>query len=173
MKRNRFLLLILALVAFGPTAWAQDLIIDSEEDWDDFATAVSNGNTFANKTVKLIADISVTKMVGLTSTNRFCGTFDGGGHTLTVNYNVYENDAAPFRFVEGAAIKYLHVAGTITTSGQFAGGLIGEAYGNSFVNSCWSSVTISSSRPGDGTHGGFIGVARGNFTLKNCRFCRS
>ena len=60
-----------------------------------------------------------------TSSRKFKGTFDGGGHTLTVNYNSTENCAAPFSWVSGATIKHLHVTGTITTSGQFAG-VVGE-----------------------------------------------
>lgn len=161
-------LLAIAAVAIGP-ARAQDLTINSASDWDNFAAAVSAGDNFANKTVKLNADITVTTMVG-TSAFKFAGTFDGGGHTLTVNYNTNENFVAPFRYLDGAAIKYLHVAGTITTSAQFAGGVVADSYGNSFVNSCWSSVTISSSRNGDGTSGGLVALARGNFTLKNCLF---
>ena len=122
MKKNVFLPILFALVALGQTAWAQDLIINSDSDWDNFAAAVSNGNTFANKTVKLNADIGttdspVTTMSG-TNDNRFKGTFDGGGNTITFSVEVTDQYAAPFRYIEGAIIKNLKVTGTVTTHGN-------------------------------------------------------
>ena len=149
-----------------------DLTISTADEWNAFATAVNNGTTYEGKTVKLAADISVSTMVG-TSSNKFKGTFDGDGHTLTISYNVTANYVAPFRYVESATIKNLRVAGSITTSKQFAGGLMAEPSGSCTINKCRSSVTINSTKSGDGTHGGFIGVARGDYstiTFNNCLF---
>ena len=158
------------------TPAAPDFTISTATEWDTFASKVTNGEDFYDgKLVKLAADISVTKMVGTggSSGKRFKGTFDGAGHTLTVTYNVDETYDAPFRAVEGATIKNLHVVGTITTSHTLAAGLISEAYGNCTISKCRSSVTINSSRSGDaGKHGGFIGQARdgSSITLNNCLF---
>ena len=96
-------------------------------------------------------------MVGNSESNSFCGTFDGDGHTLTVTYNTTEKATGPFRYVRGATIKNLHTAGTITTSNKFAGGLVGLAYEANTITNCRSSVFITSSVSGDGTHGGLIG----------------
>ena len=95
-------------------------------------------------------------MVG-SSEKPFSGIFDGNGHTLTVTYNTTEGMTGPFRCARGTTIMNLHTAGTITTSGKFAGGLIGFAYNANTITNCRSSVYISSSVSGDGTHGGFIG----------------
>lgn len=153
-----------------------DLTISTATEWDAFASKVTNGEDFyEGKLVKLAADISVTTMVGTggSSGKRFKGTFDGAGHTLTVTYNVDETYDAPFRAVEGATIKNLHVVGTITTSHTLAAGLISGAYGNCTISKCHSSVTINSSWSSDaGNHGGFIGQAYNgsSITLNNCLF---
>ena len=101
MKRKSLLLILFALVAFGPTAWAQltgngtssdPYLITSTEDWNTFAESVNNGTTYWGQTVKLNADIGttdspVTTMSG-TNNNRFKGTFDGGGNTITFSVEV-------------------------------------------------------------------------------------
>jgi len=169
-----------AMAAITGSGTADDpYLISSTEDWNTFANNVNNGTSYSGQTVKLNADISVTTMVG-TYSNPFRGTFDGGGHTLTVALN---NDGqsgdgdqnygvAPFRFTNGATIKYLRVAGTITTSTRkYAAGLIGMTISNTnTIKNCISSVEIYSTINGDGTHGGFIGKASGTVIIKNCLF---
>jgi len=98
-------------------------------------------------------------MVGRGENVNFRCTFDGDGHTLTVNYvdNNNENACAPFRFIRNATIRNLHVAGKITKSQKlFAGGLVGMAYGNCHISNCHSSVRIVC-HDGDCSSGGFIG----------------
>ena len=148
-----------------------DLVIRSEADWNTFVTNVNNGTTYQGKVVKLRADISVTTMVG-TSDNPFKGTFDGCGHTLTVCYNVTAEYVAPFRHVNGATIKNLHVAGTIKTNQKFAGGLMAQPSGNCTISNCRSSVAITGSMSGDGTHGGIVGIQDNNvsLTITDCAF---
>lgn len=147
-------------------------LISTEDDWNELANAVSEKNfDFYGRYLQLAADISVTEMVG-TSSNRFRGNFDGNGHTLTVNYNTSEQYAAPFRFIGSANISNLHVSGTISTSAKFASGLIGGSNGtNSNVTNCRSSVTISSTVNGDGTHGGFVAnITSGTVNIGGCIF---
>ena len=148
-----------------------DLVIRTASDWNTFATNVNNGTTYQGKVVKLAADISVTTMVG-TSSNKFKGTFDGCGHTLTVSYNVTADYVAPFRQADGATIKNLHVAGTITTNQKFAGGLMAQPSGNCNISNCRSSVAITGSKSGDGTHGGIVGIQDNNvsLTITDCAF---
>ena len=130
---------------------------------------MNNGtSTYSSKFFKLMADITVeesfsappTKMVGRSEDVNFRGTFDGNGHTLTVNY-VDENDedfSAPFRYIRNATIKNLHVAGSITrTKKRNAGGLVGTAFGTCHISNCRSSVEINYNIEGDCSSGGFIG----------------
>nr|MCR5138735.1 hypothetical protein [Bacteroidaceae bacterium] len=145
--------------------------IATAEDWDTFAASVSAGANYEGMTVTLVNDITVSTMVG-TSDHKFSGTFYGGGHTLTLSLTADGSDyTAPFRYVSGATIACLHTAGTVDGAGRmFASGLIGQSEGAVTVASCRSSVAITSSISGDGTHGGFIGTSGGTVTFTNCLF---
>ncbi len=130
-------------------------------DFDQLAANVNGGTTYANKYFVLVNDISVSTMAGIDDAKSFQGTFDGDSKTLSVNYNTTENNCAPFRHVKNAAIKNLHVAGTIYTSAKKAAGFVGESHGALTITGCISSVNINSSVSGDGTHGGFVATLIG------------
>lgn len=182
MKQFKLFTLFMALAcATNVWAWSGDgsssdpYQIASASDWNTLATNVNAGNSYSGKIFKLTANITVSEMVG-TDANRFSGTFDGDGHTLTFNKGTAdthfsEAKCGPFRYINGATFKRLHVAGTIYTSNQNAG-MVGHAKGNNYFQSCQCSLTINSSRDGDGTHGGFIANnnngAKSYFT--NCLF---
>ena len=152
-------------------------LINNEDDWDYFCDALYNNGTwnrFSGKTVKLCANITVTRMAG-SSYHDFCGTFDGQGHTLTVAYGsavipLTEEYAAPFRNLEGTVVIHnLHVDGHIYISNKYAGGIAGNQYGTVTISNCRSSVIIHSSKQGDGTHGGIVALQHGGtLTLSGC-----
>ena len=148
-----------------------NMTIGSDAEWNAFAASVANGMTYEGQVVSLTADISIRTMVG-TSDNRFKGTFDGNGHTLTMNLTASGEYCAPFRHVDGATFKNLHTAGTIAGSEKYQTGLVGETINDVNISNCRSSVTINSSVNGDGTHGGFIGEVKegGNAVIDNCLF---
>ena len=150
-------------------------LIGSTDDWNNFAAVVSGGNTFSGKFVKLTSDISVSTMAGASDANSFQGTFDGDGHTLTLNMSDFtEQYLAPFRYVGSATIKNLKTAGTRSTSGQYAGGLIANIVNGSTVSieGCVSSVTISSTSY---TNSGFVSRLGDNsqLTIRGCAFVGS
>ena len=156
----------------NPADWEEtntnEYTIKTATGWDIFCDLLA-GNAkgyFDGKTVKLGANISVTRMAG-SDDHDFTGTFDGDGHTLTVSYGssdspISEEYAAPFRYVDGVTIENLRVSGTIYTSAKFAGGFIGIAQGSASIVNSTSGVTINSSIAGDGTHGGFVGLQGDN-----------
>ena len=177
------------VVSLAPTDWnthagteADPYLIYTAEQWNLLAYRVNgtNGqiqNNYNGKYFKLMADITVSTMVGNSENYSFRGIFDGNGHTLTFNYNdSSSNDrCAPFRYMEGATIKFLHVAGSITkSSGKYAAGIAGRAAGNNTISNCRSSVDIYFTHTGDITSGGFIGEIRGSSsattTFTNCLF---
>ena len=140
--------------------------ISSVADWGRLANAVNGGYTFNEHLVMLHRDISVSDMVGSSDANSFQGTFDGDGHTLTFTNGsadrpFAEDYCAPFRHVKNAVIKNLYTDGTITTSAMKGAGLVGESHGALTIENCRSSVTISASKSGDGTHGGFVATLSG------------
>ena len=122
------------------------------------------GTDYSGKHFQLANDLTVINMVGIDGQHAFNGIFDGGGHTLTLDYSATADYAAPFRFVDGATIRNLTVAGTITTSKKFAAGLVGQAAGIVTIDHCRSRVTINSSIAGDGTHGGLLGIMQSGET---------
>ena len=153
-------------------------IISSTDDWNAFVIYVNDGNTFSGNYVKLTNNISVTTMAGTGDANSFQGTFDGNGKMLTFNKGTAESPfaedyCAPFRHVKNATIKNLHVAGTIYTSVMKAAGFVGESHGALTLTGCRSSVSINSSKSGDGTHGGFVATLSGlgnAITIDGCVF---
>ena len=138
-------------------------LIRSVEDWRRFADIVKTTPT-AN--AKMVADVDLgddQTMVGSESVP-YQGTFDGHGYKLTIAYDVTENYVAPFRVVNGATIQNLEVAGTINTTAEYAGGIIGYSPSSSTasnVTMCRSSVNIVGHSTISGRtdwHGGFIGL---------------
>ena len=206
---RRFVLTLLTL--FTTTlAWADDLMLlnsytlkeyaeksyelSSADDWNALADYVASGKTCAGLTFKMTANIGtqeepITKTMGCQLTNngnsrkRFAGTFDGDGHTLTVNIvsaSTNKNYCAPFAYVSNTTIKNLHVAGTVTPSGQFGAGIVGSSGnkandGDITIENCHVSVTINNDYISTGNnkfpnHGGFVGIAEGNAYFTNCWF---
>ena len=159
---------------FGETG-TNEYTVRSYVGWNLFCEAVNGGNSYSGKTIKLDGDISVSTMAG-TSTNKFSGTFDGQGHTLTFNQGTsgspYNSEfVAPFRYVDGATIQNLRTTGTIYTSQKYAGGIIAYSTGNVTLTNCRSSMIINSNVNGDGTHGGLIATAEnGTLEIEGCLF---
>ena len=132
-------------------------LLGSVQDWKAFAALINSGITTAN--ARMTADIDLgddQTMIGLGSEDGrygdgnllYTGIFDGQGHTLTIHYVATERFVAPFRHIQDATIKNLHVTGTITTSNQFTGGIVGACYGenrDNYITNCISSVHIVSS----------------------------
>ena len=138
-------------------------LIGSVQDWKRFADIVKTTPT-AN--ARMIRDVDLgddQTMVGSESVP-YQGTFDGHGYKLTIAYEVTENYVAPFRVVNGATIQNLEVAGTINTTAEYAGGIIGYSPSSSTasnVTMCRSSVIIVGHSTISGRtdwHGGFIGL---------------
>ena len=161
--------------------------IASVSDWNTFCTAVNAGYNYQGETVTMTANVgtdadpAVTK-AGTDDNHPFRGTFDGGGHTLTIGYgsssSYSDQKCAPFYRLNNATIRNLVVAGHIYSSTQHNGGIATSAYGNNHIKNCVSNVSIHSNRSGSGdagdcTNGGFIGVLKTNGTyvyFEGCAF---
>ncbi len=140
--------------------------------WNVFCDALQDNTTynrFIGKTVKLAADINVSRMAG-SDKHDFCGTFDGQGKTIDFKGN--SANYALFRNAVSCTIKDLKVTGTITTDGAYAAGLISGMWGDVSIQNCCVSVIIKSGKGGDGTHGGFVAVNNngGTLNITGCAF---
>ena len=159
--------------------------ISTTAEWNAFAAAVNGGYSYSGEFIKLTANIGtaadpVTQMVGdLVGVvyYSFKGTFDGNDKMLTFHYNYTElqsserlNRVAPFRYINGATIKNLRVAGDINMDKPNAGGLfcVNDIYNDSrsTITNCTVSVNITGYKD---LCGGFAATAL-NTTFTNCVF---
>ena len=130
-------------------------LISSVDDWTNFCDMLyDNGtyNRFSGQTVKLGADIEVSRMAGANS-HDFCGTFDGQNNTLTATATATDNYLAPFRYVSGtsetnhAVIQNLDVVTNITaTDFRHAAGLIADMSGYVDVTNCNVTANITANK---------------------------
>ena len=197
--------------------------ISNISEWNAFANAVSNGTDYSEMFFKLTADITINvyndsdtvvksdKIAGYWNSDKnykpFSGTFDGNGHTLTFNVGLKKGayipgangknsyPSAPFRVIDGATIKNLHVVGKIVSTRKFNSGFVGFAYSKKYndrdniINNCTSSIVIDCSnifydgesdqtRKYDCSSGGFVcenkknsdGNVDSKLKLTNCIF---
>ena len=149
--------------------------IGSADDWKTFAENVNYGRTYSGKFVKLTADISVTQKVGVVSgyytQKAFSGTFDGNGHTITATITDNSNDGtALFCYINGATIKNLNLAGTITSDHydrSYAAALVGYSRGGgSNIQNCMVSANVY----GSYIVGGIVGTDNSNIRISGCVF---
>ena len=152
--RQKILLTFALLLILAQGTWAfsgsgtseSPYLIASASDWSTLASNVNSGTNYVGKSFRLTNDISVTTMVGSSESNSFRGTFDGYGHTLTINYNTTSDYTAPFRYIQGATFKNLKVTGSITTTMNLAAGIAGLNTGaTATFEQCVTDIIINSS----------------------------
>ena len=137
--------LMLRTTAAVTKSGTNEYTIWNADGWDAFCDrlAADDGKAFfSGKTVKLGADITVSRMAG-SDNHEFTGTFDGGGHTLTFSHTATDNYCAPFRTVQGATaetpavISNLNVVSTVTADDyRHPAGLIALQSGYVSVTDC-------------------------------------
>lgn len=127
-------------------------------DADDFRDMVAGGS------YKLAADITVTEPYA----NDFSGTFDGNGHTVTLNITDSTADVGLFKTLSGGAVvKNVITAGSISGKVNNVGGIAGTADGNVTIENCKNTASI---KGGKGA-GGILGYSEpgsGFVTISSC-----
>ena len=163
---KKLLATILALVmALGlcTSAWAAEgvwtgsgteadpYMITTEAELNKLATDVNSGTVYSGKYFKLGASITVTDWTPIgqkgSEINKFAGTFDGNGQTVTING--IKSDLNPdfggyagfFGAVKDATIKNLTVAGTI--NGSDVAGVVARLDGASKVINCINKANVT------------------------------
>ena len=120
-------------------------IISSDEDMAAFANDVNNGATTLNAV--LMADVNSSTRIGW-RTYKYAGTFDGRGHTVTLNISVSganNNTTKSQGFIgaanSGTVVKNVIVKGSVNCTGiNCIAALIGDAYK---ANDLTRSIIIS------------------------------
>ena len=154
------------------------IVLRNAADWEALEALVTSDYR-RNYDIIMANDIDLGNshtMLGKEDISYFNGTFDGNGHTLTINYDsVSVEGAAPFSNVRGATtIRNLHVSGLVRSTKKFASGLIGkiDSYttGVVAIENCRVSVSIVSTIDGDASNGGFIGYTQCPINITDCLF---
>ena len=152
----------------GSGTQASPYLIASTTDWNNLVSAVNGGETYSGKYFKMTANVGT---VSTWMTGTFSGTFDGYGNTLTVGYSATTNNCAPFGYLNGT-VQNLKVAGNISTSKQYAGGLAAwvKTGHTANVTNCRVAATINSTFSGDGSSAGFVAYVDGRLNVTGCAF---
>jgi len=119
-----------------------EIRIASVDDWKELASQVSGGNKSINATMTNDIDLGATVAMVGTDVNYYTGTFDGAGHTISMDWNVAADHHGLFYGVENATIKNVCRKGKITTSGTWIGALVHRAKGNTTISKCVTDVGI-------------------------------
>ena len=178
---QRLCLFLLVLVLAVPALAQKErgggtFSIGSAADWKTFCDRVNGGETTLNAkltaNIELNADIDFGQeivMVG-NQNHLYSGTFDGQGHTLTINWNTGTRvRVAPFESVENTTIKNLHVKGEIKSKGDGLTGLINDVYGTTTISGCIIEVNLKAKT----ILAGMVRLAIGNakLTITDCMKC--
>ena len=150
----------------------KDISIATKDDWKKFGELVRSGEGKLN--ARLTADIDLGGdflKIGSESTG-YSGTFDGQGHTITIDWNGNGGGyIALFPSVTNATIKNLRVTGQMTSDSEPLGVFAFEAGGNTTFSGCVSDVKITNGDKND-TYcaAGMVRAAysKGKITFKDC-----
>ena len=162
---KKLLATILALVmalSLCTSAWAAEgvwtgfgteadpYMITTEAGLNKLATDVNSGTVYSDTYFKLGASITVTDWTPIGqkgSDNKFAGTFDGNGQTVTINRinsslgSAFGGYAGFFGATNGATIKNLTVDGTI--NGSDVAGVVARLDGASKVINCINKANVT------------------------------
>lgn len=131
---------------------------------EEFAAMEPSGN------YQLTEDITVTAPYGndITGFTGFTGTFDGNGHTVTLDITASTANVGLFsKLAGGAVVKNVITAGSISGKVNNVGGIAGTADGNVTIENCKNTASI---KGGKGA-GGILGYSEpgsGFVTISSC-----
>lgn len=115
-----------------PESDENTLYVYNASDMKLFAHSVNKGNNFSGKTVKLMSNVDLQDEqwtpIG-NSTNKFKGTFDGNGKTVSNLYVEGEKGLGLFGYVySGAYIHDLTIDGAYVSGEDYLGAVVGTGY---------------------------------------------
>ncbi|MBO7120163.1 MAG: SusF/SusE family outer membrane protein [Bacteroidaceae bacterium] len=154
--------------------------IGTANDLHWFADYVKEVNAKAK--AKLTANIDYTSykqgFIGTSQSLAYCGTFDGQGHTITIDIvnNGTTDRTGLFAYINSATIRNLVVEGSATSAGNnCVGGLGGRSDndGTLIENVVVRTAVSYTGSNGDATCGGLFANMEAQVTLKNCAFLGS
>lgn len=163
----------LTVVFEGSGTEADPYLIYTISDLEYFRDKVNSGTTYEGKHIKLMDDINMGEKYGAdkgnwtpigNKNNKFSGTFDGDGHTVTELYINGDKltEQGLFGYAENATVRNLSVTGSVTGFSN-VGGIAGRVYNTTFEN-CSNAAAITGYFY---AIGGIVGY--GGKVFKRCR----
>ena len=172
---QRLCLCLFALVLAAPAraqsgSGNETFTIASKEDWKEYCDLVESGQVLD---AKMTADIDLGKEVWIVGStySHYTSTFDGQGHTLTVDWTVNGYDQGyPFRILgDGTIIKNLRVKGKIMSENAPIAGLAGVIEGNVIFSNCVSDVELINNNNTSHSLSGMVRwIHDGKVTFNDC-----
>lgn len=118
----------------------------------------------ASGSYTLTKDIIVTEPYA----SDFSGTFDGNGHTVTLDITSGSANTGLFKkLVGGATVKNVTTAGTVS-GGASTGAIAGNADGKVSIFNCKNTATVTGTGKGVGGILGYSYPANGYATIESC-----
>ena len=142
--------------------------VHTAEGLKAFADEVNGGNRSLKCT--LTADINLTEQswtpIGSYS-NRYTGTFDGEGHTISGLQlsSIGSNNVGLFGYVDGGTVKNLNLEITSVSGNDYVGGVVGRNDGT--ITGCMVSGGSVTASAEDAYVGGVVGYDYGG-TIMDC-----
>ena len=128
---------------------------------------------FDGKTITLLDNINVGSMTtslgdGTNQWIFFKGTLDGNGKTLEASITGDSNTGL-FYALDGGTVKNLTLAGSVTGSANYTGGIAGNIFASGgSIEDCTVTAVVSGSGSGSNVYvGGIAGIAYGG-TIRRC-----
>ena len=172
MKRKFYSFVLMGMMMLiGQAAWA-DLqqnengayLIGSKDDlqaWSEMAG-------YESTDVVLTGDIEGLDFMLCTNSASYTGTFDGAGHTITLNYD-FEGKQTGMFYNFGGTVKNLIVGGSIKATYKNCAAFAAYNWNdNSLFENCVSVVSIDVDWTGNTSNAGFIGYTNRSTTFRNC-----
>lgn len=137
-------------------------LIEVESDLAALAAGLDSGKDYEGVYFHQNRDVEgITFDIGYN--NAFCGNYDGGGHSITVDLKGNEAVGLFAKTNQGAVIENLTVAGTVSGT-NFVGGLIGMAQ-QTIVRNCMNQAEVTAT----GYDVGGIAGSAGDTVMEACR----
>ena len=115
-----------------PASEKDTLYVYTQNDMKLFAISVNKGNNLSGKTVKLMDNVDLENEAWTpigNSSNKFQGTFDGNGKTISNLYVEGKNGLGLFGYVYvGASIQNLTIDGAYVAGEDYLGAVVGTGY---------------------------------------------
>ncbi len=172
MKRKLYSFALAGLMMLaGQAAWA-DLqqngngayLIGSKSDLQAWTEVAGYEST----DVVLTADIEGLDFMLCTNSTSYSGTFDGAGHTITLDYDFEGKQTGMFYNFAGT-VKNLIVGGHIRASYKNCAAFAAYNWSdNSLFENCVSIVSIDVDYTANASNAGFIGYTNRSTTFRNC-----